>query len=193
MAGLPPPIGELYYLELKNKNMGEVKFNSIEEIRHEEMRNDKWNQRFMRIADLEVAQWSKDRSSRVGCVIVKDRRIISTGYNGMARGLDDSVEERHERPEKYEWFLHAEPNGIINAAREGVCTMDADMYLNWYPCNICAGYVVQAGIKRIFCDQEPEWEDEKWGPGFKRAQKVLLCGGVEVIFMNYDAHRKGLT
>ena len=153
----------------------------------------KWDVRFMRIADMEVAQWSKDRSSRVGAVIVKDRRIISTGYNGMARGLDDDVEERHERPEKYEWMLHAEPNCIINAAREGVCTLGADMYLNWYPCNICAGYVVQAGISRIFCDQEPEWEHAQWGKKFKDAKHILERGGVEVIYMNYDAHRKGIT
>ena len=153
----------------------------------------KWDVRFMKIADLEVAQWSKDQSSRVGAVIVKDRRIISTGYNGLPRGCNDNVPERHERPEKYEWFIHAEPNCIINAAREGVSTLGADMYLNWYPCHICAGYVVQAGIKRIFCDQEPEWEHEKWGDGFKRAKTILEEGGVEVIYMEYDAHRKGTT
>ncbi len=152
----------------------------------------KWDIRFMKIADLEVAQWSKDTSSRVGCVIVKDRRIISTGYNGLPRGCNDNVPERHERPEKYEWFIHAEPNGIINAAREGVSTLGADMYLNWYPCHICAGYIVQAGIKTVYADQEPEWEDEKWGIAFKRAATILKEGGVEVIYMNYDAHRKGI-
>lgn len=152
----------------------------------------KWDVRFMKIADLEVAQWSKDKSSKVGCVIVKDRRILSTGFNGMARGINDEAEERHERPEKYEWFVHAEPNGIINAAREGVSTLGADMYLNWYPCHICASYIVQAGIKRVFADQEPEWEHHKWGEGFKRAKTILEEGGVEVIYMNYEAHRKGV-
>lgn len=150
----------------------------------------KWDLRFMRIADLEVAQWSKDRSSKVGCVIVKDRCIISTGFNGLPRGCNDDVEERHERPEKYSWFIHAEPNGIINAAREGKSTLGAYMYLNWYPCDQCSGFIVQAGIKRIYCDQEPEWEHEKWGEGFKRAKIILKEGGVEVVYMNYKAHRK---
>lgn len=153
----------------------------------------KWDERFMRIADLEVAQWSKDRSSRVGAVIVRDRRILSTGYNGMARGINDDADERHERPEKYEWFVHAEPNAIINAAREGVSTLGADMYINWYPCHTCASYVVQAGIRRLFVDQEPEWEHHKWGEGFKRAKTILAEGGVEVIYMNYQAHRQGVV
>lgn len=151
----------------------------------------KWDLRFMRIADLEVAQWSKDSSSKVGCVIVKDRRIISSGYNGLPRGCNDDVEERHERPEKYNWFIHAEPNCIINAAREGVCTLDADMYLNWYPCDQCSGFIVQAGIKRVYVDQEPEWENVVWGEKFRRARTILAEGGVEVIYMNYNAHRKG--
>lgn len=152
----------------------------------------KWDERFMRIADLEVAQWSKDRSSKVGCVIVKDRCIISTGFNGLPRGCNDDVEARHERPEKYQWFIHAEPNGIINAAREGKSTLGASMYLNWYPCDQCAGFIVQAGIKKLFADQEPEWEHEKWGEGFKRAKTILEEGGVEVTYMNYEAHRKGI-
>jgi dCMP deaminase len=153
----------------------------------------KWDLRFMRIADLEVAQWSKDRSSKVGCVIVKDRRIISTGYNGLPRGCNDDVEERHERPEKYNWFIHAEPNGIINAAREGVSTYGATMYLNWYPCDTCAGYVVQAGIKRLVCDQEPDWDDPKWGEGFHRSKTILEEGGVEVVYLGYNANRSAKT
>jgi len=151
----------------------------------------KWDVRFMEIADLEIAQWSKDRSSRVGALIVKDREIVTSGFNGMPRGCNDDVEARHERPEKYFWFKHAEENAIINAARQGKSTMGCDMYLNWYPCNNCAGVVVNAGIKRIYCDNEPEWEHEKWGPGFKRAKTILDEGGVEVIYMNYDAHRQG--
>lgn len=151
----------------------------------------KWDLRFMRIADLEIAQWSKDRSSKVGAVIVKNRQIISTGYNGLPRGCDDEVEARHERPEKYNWFIHAEPNAIINAARQGASTLDCDMYLNWFPCDQCAGFIVQAGIKRLFADKEPDWDDPKWGVGFKRAIQKLNESGVEVIYMNYDAHRQG--
>lgn len=153
----------------------------------------KWDLRFMRIADLEVAQWSKDKSSKVGAVIVKDREIVTSGFNGMPRGCNDNVKARHERPEKYHWMIHAEANAIVNAARQGKSTLDCDIYLNWYPCDVCSGLVVNAGIKRIFCDKEPEWDHLKWGEDFKRARTILAEGGVEVIYMNYDAHRKANT
>ena len=133
-----------------------------------------WNLRFMRIADLEIAQWSKDRSSKVGCVIVKNREIVTSGYNGIPRGVNDDVEERHARPEKYHWFIHSEANAIINAARQGKSTLDCDMYVNWFPCDSCSGFIVQAGIKRLFCDKEPDLNNPNFGEGY----------------MNYDAHRQ---
>ena len=145
----------------------------------------------MRLADLEIAQWSKDRSSKVGCVLVKDREIITTGYNGMPRKIDDDVEERHERPEKYHWFHHAELNAIVNAARQGKSTLECDAYINWFPCDHCAGVLVNAGIKRIFCDNEPDFEHPKFGELFKRAKVILDEGGIEVIYLNYEAHRQG--
>jgi dCMP deaminase len=89
-----------------------------------------WNTRFMHMADMEIAQWSKDRSRKVGALIVKDREIVTSGFNGMPRGVDDNVEARHERPEKYFWFIHAETNAIINAARQGKCTLGCDIYIN---------------------------------------------------------------
>jgi len=151
----------------------------------------KWDIRFMRIADLEVAQWSKDRSSKVGCVLVKDREIITTGFNGMPRGINDDIDARHEKPEKYYWFHHAELNAVVNAARQGKSTLGWDAYINWFPCDHCAGVLVNAGIKRVFCDKELEWGHEKWGDGFKRAKTILEEGNIEIIFLDYDAHRQG--
>lgn len=154
------------------------------------MSSTNWNLRFMRMADLEIAQWSKDRSSKVGAIIIKDREIITSGFNGMPRGVDDDVEARHERPEKYHWFIHAEANAIINAARQGKSTLGADIYINWFPCDTCAGFIVQAGIKRVFCDKEPDLNNVNFGEGFKRALEILSEGGVEIAYMNYDAHRQ---
>lgn len=151
--------------------------------------NNKWDLRFMRLADLEVAQWSKDRSRKIGAVIIKDREIVTTGFNGMPRGVNDNIDARHERPEKYHWFIHAEANAIINAARQGKITLNSDIYVNLFPCDTCAGFIVQAGIKRVFCDSKPDFNDPKFGEGFKRALTIFEEGGVEVIYMNYDAHR----
>jgi len=147
-----------------------------------------WNLKMMQLAD-QTAQWSKDRSRKVGAVIVRDINPISLGVNGFPRGCDDDVEERHARPLKYDWVLHAEQNAIINAARHGQSTDGADMYVNWFPCSNCAGMIVQSGIKRLFCDKEPDFTDAVFGAGFKIALEKLSEGGVEIIYMNYDAHR----
>lgn len=147
-----------------------------------------WNFRFMQLADS-IAQWSKDRSSKVGAVIVRDKSIISTGYNGFPRGCNDDWDYRHEKPLKYEWTQHAEENAIVNAAREGKMTKGAYMYINWFPCSRCAGMIVNAGIKRIYCDKEPDLTNPTFGDGFKIALEKLSEGGVEIVYMNYDAHR----
>ena len=87
-----------------------------------------WDQRFMELA-LHVATWSKDRSTKVGCVIVGQyNEIKAVGYNGFVRGSDDSVDARHERPAKYDWTEHAERNAIYQAARCGVSLNGAKMY-----------------------------------------------------------------
>lgn len=148
----------------------------------------KWDLRFMRLAD-EIAQWSKDRSRKVGCVLVKNREIITTGYNGMPRGINDNIEERHKRPEKYHWFHHAELNAVVNAARQGKSTLGCNAYINWYPCDQCAGILINAGIHKIYCDHKPDWNDPKWGEIFKRSKIILEEGNIDVIFLNYDTHR----
>jgi dCMP deaminase len=147
-----------------------------------------WDLRFMQLAD-HVAQWSKDRGAKVGAVIVIGNNPISVGYNGFPRGCNDDVDERHERPAKYDWTSHAEENAIINAARNGQKILGADMYINWFPCAKCAGMIVNAGIRRIFCDKEPDFNNVQFGTGFKIAIEKLTEGGVEIIYMNYDANR----
>jgi dCMP deaminase len=67
-----------------------------------------WDTRFMELA-RHIGAWSKDRSRRVGCVIVGSRNEIrTTGYNGFPRGIEDEVPNRHERPGQYKWTEHAE-------------------------------------------------------------------------------------
>jgi dCMP deaminase len=81
-----------------------------------------WTEYFLNIAET-VKLKSKDRRTQIGAVIVgQDNEIVSTGYNSFPRGIDDEVEERQQRPEKYYWIVHAEMNAILNAARIGVST-----------------------------------------------------------------------
>ena len=120
----------------------------------------KWDDRFMNMAET-VAQWSScfkpDR--KVGAVIVKDKRILTTGYNGASSGILSCVEKgeclrvkmnipsgtRHELC----YAVHAEQNAIIQAAKLGVAVAGATLYCTHQPCTICAKMIINAGIKRV--------------------------------------------
>ncbi len=137
-----------------------------------------WDMRFLALA-RHVAEWSKDRSRKVGCVIVgPDHEVRSLGYNGFPRGVNDDAAERYERPAKYSWTEHAERNAIYNAARIGVSLRGCTAYLPWYPCMDCARALVQAGIWRLVCGQEPDLNDPKWGADFAEVPNLLREGGI---------------
>ena len=109
---------------------------------------------FINIA-LELAQASKCVSKQVGAVIVKNGRILSTGYNGTPAGFtncsehwnDEYTKDHHEWSKTYE--IHAEMNAIIWAAREGISIEGATIYVTLEPCSECSKNVIASGIKRI--------------------------------------------
>jgi dCMP deaminase len=110
-----------------------------------------WDEYFIKHAML-VSEKSKDPSTKVGCVLVGgDNEILSTGFNGFSRGVDELIPERWDRPEKYKWVEHAERNAIYNAARNGVRLKGARAYLNWepIPCTDCTRALIQSGIVEI--------------------------------------------
>lgn len=140
-----------------------------------------WNSYFMAQARL-VAQKSKDKSVQVGVVIVgPDHEIRSTGYNGFARGIDESAEERWERPIKYEWVEHAERNAIYNAARIGVSTRGCIAYMESPPCTDCGRALIQAGIKEVVVTTNNPFADRKdWRKSIQFAIDMLEEAGVKV-------------
>ena len=80
----------------------------------------KWDIRFLKLA-THISEWSKDPSTKVGCVVVgPDREIRSTGFNGFPRGIQDSDERLTNRDLKYPLICHAEENAIMHAARIGL-------------------------------------------------------------------------
>jgi dCMP deaminase len=110
-----------------------------------------WDELFVLQAAL-VAQKSKDPSTKVGCIIVnQDNVILSTGFNGFPRGINENDMSRWKRPEKYYWIEHAERNAIFNAARVGVSLNGAKAYLNWEPkpCADCTRALIQAGVREV--------------------------------------------
>lgn len=143
-----------------------------------------WADYFLGIAE-QVKLKSKDQRTKIGAVIVgKDHEIVSTGYNSFPRGIDDDVEERQVRPEKYYWFEHAERNAIYNAARIGVSLRDTTMYLTCgIPCADCARGIISSGVKMIYCKTEDTTRNrEHWDEHAKRSLQMFKESGVEVVF-----------
>lgn len=148
-----------------------------------------WNVRFVDLARL-VGSWSKDRSRKVGAVIAGfNREILSVGYNGFPRGVNDDVEERHQRPAKYLWTEHAERNAIYNAARRGVELEGATIYLPWYPCMDCARAIVQVGISDVVA-VEPDWNDPTFGKDFALVKELFSEADVWVTFVEGEAPKQ---
>ena len=150
----------------------------------------KWDKYFLNIAE-NVKLKSKDRRTQIGAVIVgKDNEIVSTGYNSFPRGINDNVEERQIRPEKYYWIEHAERNAIYNAARIGVSLRDTTMYLTCgIPCSDCTKGIISSGIKKIYCKvQDTTRNREHWDEHAKRSLQMCKESNVEIIF--YDEKEK---
>ena len=77
---------------------------------------DNWDELFLRHVYL-IGSKSKDKSTQIGAVLVSDGGIISEGYNGICRRVNDTLPARNIRPDKYNWYEHGERNSIYNAAR----------------------------------------------------------------------------
>jgi dCMP deaminase len=108
-----------------------------------------WDDYFMGIA-LEVARRSTCDRARVGAIIVKDRRILTTGYNGSPAGLPHCDEIGHLMVAGHcVRTLHAEQNAIIQAALHGVGVAGGTMYVTHQPCLTCAKMIINAGIRRV--------------------------------------------
>ena len=92
---------------------------------------------------------SKDPITKVGAAIVtSDNRQVSFGYNGFPAGVEETT-ERWQRPNKYDWVIHAEVNAIINCPFD---TKGCSIYLTMAPCHKCIGIILNAGIKRVIYD-----------------------------------------
>jgi dCMP deaminase len=138
-----------------------------------------WDKRFVELSHF-IAAWSKDRKKKVGAVIVdEDRRVISTGYNGIPQGCSDDDESRQIKPKKLFYFEHAERNCIYSAAKSGIRLKGCTMYLTWHPCADCARAIIQSGIKRVVCYQ-PDWNDDSWGETFQISRDMMKEAGIEV-------------
>ena len=143
-----------------------------------------WDCRFLRIAN-EIQSWSKDPSTKCGCVLVKDRRILSTGYNGLPANLSDSLDRYQNREFKLATIIHAEKNAIFNAAKNGSTTEGATAYVTFPPCSQCASALIQAGVVEIICP-DPASAPDRWRENFKLASDILYEAGVKVLYYSEE-------
>lgn len=140
---------------------------------------DKWDLRFLELAK-HVASWSKDPSTQTGAVIVRpDRTVASLGYNGFARGCDDSPELYADREKKYARIVHCEMNAILSA-REPLhgYTLYTVSFLS---CERCAVHVIQAGIRRAVAPALPEHLKERWAASVAATRALYAEAGIECV------------
>jgi dCMP deaminase len=138
-----------------------------------------WDARFLELA-RHIAGWSKDPSTKVGCVVVgPDREIRSTGFNGFPRGIEDNVDRLANREMKYPLVCHAEENAIMHAARIGVALKGCIAYVTWPPCTRCARSLIQAGIREIVYPADLDIP-ERWIADFNISTEMLSEAGLLV-------------
>lgn len=146
---------------------------------------DSWDKDFLRIASI-IAKHSTCCRKQVGAVIVKNRRIISTGYNGVPSGMkhckDIFTPDKLKSPYFYEehgkfsanFEVHSEQNAIAELSKNEVSGVGATMYTNLSPCSSCSKLIAAAGIKRVVYSEE--YDRDKGGP------ELLRQCGIEVEF-----------
>lgn len=121
-----------------------------------------WDRYFLDLCEAVSKRATCDRG-RNGCVIVKDKRIMTTGYVGAPCGLQHCDEVGHDMRKVFDddgnvtqhcvRTLHAEQNAIIQAARFGIPLEGATLYCKMVPCRVCAMMIINAGIKRVVCEK----------------------------------------
>lgn len=139
----------------------------------------KWDLRFLEMAQL-VAGWSKDPSTKCGAVIVRpDNTVVSVGFNGFPKDMNDNTELYANRETKYSRIIHCEMNALIFAKE----VLWAYSLYTWpfLSCDRCAVHMIQAGIGRFVAPMCPPDKLERWGEALKRTKDYCLEAGVDVV------------
>ncbi len=143
-----------------------------------------WDVWFMKQAYL-VAEKSKDPSTKIGSIIVKDNHIISSGFNGFPIGVQDLPERYNDRELKYKFVVHSEANAVLSAARFGTSTLGTTLYTQAIPCHDCAKSIIQGGIRKIVVHTKwPNMSHSKWVESMKISGIMLTESGIEIRYVD---------
>jgi len=132
--------------------------------------SEKWKQRFLDLAH-QVASWSKDPSTQVGCVIVKGNTVKSLGYNGFPRGASDEEHLYQNRDLKYMRVQHAEANAVVNY--KGDLT-GCEAFVTHMPCCSCMGILINAGITKITTVKPEGGLNERFLESFRVSKNLAI-------------------
>ena len=131
-----------------------------------------FDQRYMRMATI-WAENSYCERRKVGALVVKDKMIISDGYNGTPAGFENICEDENNVTKPY--VLHAEANAITKIARSNNSSDGATLYVTASPCIECAKLIIQAGIKRVVYSEKYRLED---------GLDLLKRANIEIVYVN---------
>ena len=155
--------------------------------KNEKHQRPSWDEYFLHVADT-VAQRATCDRGRSGCVIVKDKQILVTGYVGSPSGLphcDDvghqmkkTIHEDGEISNHCVRTVHAEQNAICQAAKRGIALEDSTLYCRMTPCRVCAMLIINCGIKRVVCEK-------KYHAGAE-SEEMFAIAGIEIKFLSED-------
>jgi dCMP deaminase len=140
------------------------------------MHYEKW----FSLAKYHAELFSKDPRVKVACILLSQHPhvILSTGYNGMCRGVEDVWDQ----PMKDHMIVHAETNAVYNAARIGVNLTNSIAVVTLFPCLSCAKALIQSGVRKVVT-VKPNYDDPKWGEQFRMSKELLARTGVDVVFV----------
>lgn len=143
-----------------------------------------WDLRFLKLAEY-ISAWSKDGSTKVGSIIVDtDKNVRAIGYNGFPRGIEDTDERLTNRDIKYPLIVHAERNAIASCARLGIRTEGCTLVCTHFPCSVCAGEIINAGIKKVVTQKSTKDFSDRWAETNKISLDMFNESGVQLVLLD---------
>ena len=137
-----------------------------------------WDMRFLDLA-IHISFWSRDPSTQVGAVIANDnKQVLSLGYNGFPRGVEDRKSRYEDRTTKLLFTAHAERNALDNAV---IDVRGATLYSTLCPCNECAKSIIQRGIRRVITTTPPADKIERYN--ISTTLTMFRESGVQIVLI----------
>lgn len=150
--------------------------------------------KYFQLAKYNAEKFSKDPSTKVGAIFLSPNSYeqLSTGYNGFPRSIDDNVQQRWKRPDKYKFVEHAERNCIYNSARRGIPLDGSIAIVTLYPCCDCARALIQVGVQTLVTIKT-EGAKARWGEDWKISDELFSEAGIKVIVLCEDEIKEDIS